>query len=73
MIFTRDFWRRAVELATRSAAQSATLALGAGQFNALTVDWATVAGFALGGAFLSFLTSLAATSFGDTDRPTFTD
>lgn len=58
-IFTRAFWVDACERAVKTAAQSAILAIGADQVNAVTVSWPEVGGFALGGAVLSLLTSLA--------------
>ena len=53
-----------LERASKTAAQSALLVLGADQINALSADWADVAGFALGGFVLSLLTSVATTGFG---------
>lgn len=73
MYFTRTFWNRTSELAVRSAAQSALLAIGADTLDAFTLDWVNVAGFALGGACLSVLTSLAGSLVGDPDRPTVVD
>lgn len=54
----------AVERATKTAAQSALLIIGADQLDALSADWRNVAGFALGGFVLSVLTSLASMPFG---------
>lgn len=59
-----------LERAVKSAAQAAILVFVAGQLadgqvNALTVDWSTVGGFALGGFVLSVLTSLATSGFGN--------
>lgn len=48
-----------VDRAVKTAAQAALLTLGADAVNAFTVDWADVAGMALGGAVLSLLTNLA--------------
>jgi len=39
----------------------------ADQFDAINADWATVGGFALGGAVLSLLKALAATNIGRSD------
>ena len=58
-LFTRTFWLDALERAVKTAAQSAVLVVGAGQVDALSADWLTVGGFALGGALLSVLTSMA--------------
>lgn len=68
-MFTKSFWKKAVERASKSAGQSALLAIGADQVNALSADWQTVAGFALGGAALSVLTSLASLKLGPGDDP----
>jgi hypothetical protein len=72
-MFTTKFWKRAAERAAKTAGQSAILAIGADQLNALSADWATVAGFALGGAVLSVLTSLASLKVGPADDPSTTD
>ena len=68
-MLTRTFWRRAIERAVKTAAQSAILVIGADQINALQVGWVDVGGFALGGAILSLLTSLASSRVGDGDDP----
>lgn len=61
---TSAFWKAAAERAAKTAAQSALLVLAAEQVNALTVGWTDVAGFALGGAVLSLLTSIASNGIG---------
>jgi hypothetical protein len=53
-----------LERATKTAAQSALLVLGADQINAMNAQWADVGGFAAGGFVLSVLTSLATSGFG---------
>lgn len=53
-----------LERATKSAAQSALLVLGADQINAIAVSWQEVGGFAAGGFLLSVLTSVATSGFG---------
>lgn len=72
-MFTRTFWRKTAERAAKSAGQSALLAVGADKVNALDADWATIAGFALGGAVLSILTSLASLRVGPADDPSVTE
>lgn len=57
-IWTAAFWKATAERAVSTAAQSALLAIGADQVNALTLDWPTLGGFAAGGAVLSLLKSL---------------
>ena len=71
-MFTKKFWKLAAERAAKSAGQSAILCLGADQVNALAADWVTVGGFALGGAALSLLTSLASLRSGPADDPSLT-
>lgn len=53
-----------LERASKTAAQSALLVLGADQVNVIAVDWADVVGFAGGGFLLSVLTSIATSGFG---------
>lgn len=57
-MFTRRFAEATLERALKTAAQSALIAFGADQFNAITADWATAGGFAAGGFVLSVLTSI---------------
>lgn len=71
-MFTKKFWKRTSERAVKTAGQAGALALvavGTDQVNALTADWLTVLGFALGGAALSVLTSLASLRVGPGDDP----
>ena len=65
-MFTVAFWKDAAERAVKTAGQAAVLAVGADTLaaNAFTVDWSTVAGFGLGGAALSLLTSAASIKVG---------
>lgn len=53
-----------LERATKTAAQSALLVLGADQLDAMHANWTDVAGFAAGGFVLSVLTSVASSGFG---------
>lgn len=68
-MFTTKFWKKATERAAKTAAQAALLVIGADQVNALTADWADVAGFALGGAVLSYLFSIVTSGAGPDDDP----
>lgn len=68
-MITKRYWQKVVERAVKTAAQSGLLYIGADQLNALEADWVGVGGFMLGGAFLSFLTSLATTPFGESEDP----
>ena len=72
-MLTKYFWFDAAERAIKTAAQSALLILGAEQLNALTVDWVGLLGYALGGALLSLLSSLASTRVGFPDSPSLVD
>ncbi len=66
-MFTVAFWRDAVERALKTAAQAVILGLSLGEgFNAFEVDWQLALGFAIGGAVLSLLTSIASNKLGNT-------
>lgn len=69
-MWTLEFWKATAELAVRGAASAALLVIGADQVNALTLNWAQVGGFALGGAFISVLFSLGSSAFGKPGTPT---
>jgi hypothetical protein len=77
-MFTLEFWKATFERAVKTAAQAAILAIiatgftGVEQVNAFTVDWVTVAGFALGGFILSGLFSLASGFVGNKGTPSLT-
>ncbi len=65
MMWSTIFWLEVLERAIKTCAQSAILALGASKaFNLFTLDWRNVIGFALGGALLSVLTSIASCNIG---------
>lgn len=66
-MFTKRFLRETVERAAKSAAGAVLLVLGAGQVNALAVDWATVGGFAGGAAVISACMSVASAKVGPSD------
>lgn len=77
-ITSKTFWKRTLELVLRGGAMGALLAVApdtteamqTGTLNAFSVNWTTVAGYALGGMALSLLFSLAAKSSGDPASPT---
>ena len=58
-MFTLAFWRATAERAISTAAQSALLIIGADQFNVVSVDWLTIAGFSAGGAALTVIKAMA--------------
>lgn len=69
-MFTRKFWKKATERAVKTAGQAAILALGgAASLDALHADWETVGSFALGGAILSYLTSVITGPIGPDNDP----
>lgn len=64
-IWTKAFWKASAERAAKTAGQSALLAIGADQVSAWSLDYLHVAGFAVGGALLSVLTSVASSKVGN--------
>jgi len=68
-MFTRLFWLKAIERAVKTAAQTAILAAGSDLIDVTVLDWQQVGAFALGGAVLSILTSIASAPFGPDDDP----
>ena len=69
-MFTRKFWKRATERATKTAAQAVVLGIGtAASFDALHADWEYLGSMALGGAILSYLTSVITSGAGPADDP----
>lgn len=76
-MLTKKFWRDAAERSVSTAAQAAILACGAdmaetGQLSVWAIDPMHVLGFALGGALLTLLKSLAASQVSDSDSAAFT-
>jgi hypothetical protein len=69
-LFTRSFWADTAERACKSAAQTPLLGLAlsdVGPVDAFGIDWKLAGGFAIGGAVLSVLTSVASAPIGQTD------
>lgn len=66
-MFNLTFWKDAAERAIKTAAQSAILAWGAGDqlLNLFTADLVIIGQFAVSGAVLSLLTSIASAPFSD--------
>ncbi len=64
-MWTLVFWKETADRGIKSAAQAVLLGLGLGEgLNAFDVDWRLALGFALGGTFLSVLTSMISAPFG---------
>jgi hypothetical protein len=80
-MFSKLFWIAASERAGKTFAQAAVLAiLGTGMMaasdvtvNAFTVDWLVVLGFAVGGAILSYLSSVISAPLGKNVGPSLAD
>lgn len=64
---TVRFWKETAERALKTAAQSALLVIGADQLDVVSADWAAIGSFAVGGAVLSVLTSVASRRLGSDD------
>ena len=63
-MFTKKFWIEASERALKTFAQFILVLGAAGTLNVFTVDWKTNIGLALGGALLSYATSLVSANIG---------
>ena len=63
-MFTKKFWMEATERALKTFAQFILVLGAAGTFNVFTVDWKTNIGLALGGALLSYATSIVSAELG---------
>lgn len=68
-IYSIQFWKDATERAVKTAAQTAATAFGGDVFHVWSADWKAIAGAAVGGLFLSYLTSLGSSGIGDTGSP----
>ena len=63
-MFTKKFWIEASERALKTFAQFILVLGAAGTLNVFTVDWKTNIGLALGGALLSYASSLVSANIG---------
>lgn len=68
-MFTRKFWREAIERAVKSGAQAFLLVCGAARVDWITFDWGMAGWAFLGGAVLSVATSLVSEPFGPSSSP----
>ena len=74
-MFTKRFWKLSAERAVKSAANGTLTGLAlsnSGPVNAFAIDWQLGAGFALSGAVISVLMSLASSPLSaDPTSPSF--
>lgn len=68
-MFSSSFWKQATERAIKTLAQFIITLGAAGAFNVLQIDWKTTLGLALGGALLSYATSIASAEISETKSP----
>jgi hypothetical protein len=67
------FWRQALERAVKTAAQFLLVFAGADAFSILEVDLVAAGGFALAGAAVSILTSVASAPFSAPNTPSLVE
>jgi hypothetical protein len=72
-MFTKKFWIEATERALKTFAQFILVLGAAGSFNVFNVDWQTNLGLALGGALLSYATSIVSAGIGDKGTPSLVE
>jgi hypothetical protein len=68
-MFNKVFWLEATERAIKTLAQFIVVLGAAGSLNVFTVDWQTNIGLALGGALLSYATSIVSAGVSKTHSP----
>lgn len=68
-MFNKVFWLEATERAVKTLAQFIIVLGSAGALNVFTVDWQTNIGLALGGALLSYATSIVSAGINKNDTP----
>ena len=69
-MFSKLFWRDAIERSVSTAAQAFIAVVGVGVFDVLQFDWVTAGSITLGAAALSVVKALAAAKFtNDTVSP----
>ena len=72
-MFTLHFWKSATERALKTFAQFILVLGGAGALNVFTIDWSQTLGLALGGALLSYATSIVSAGVKKEDSPSLVD
>lgn len=68
-MFTKDFWLQATERALKTFAQFVLVLVGSTAFNVFSVDWMQILGLSLGGAVLSYATSIVSAGINKKDTP----
>jgi hypothetical protein len=68
-MFTKTFWKQALERAIKTAAQAAIALLTVNGTGVLDVDWAALASISGLAAIASVLTSLVTAGVGEKDSP----
>lgn len=71
-MWTVQFWKNTAELVLRGAAIGAVTGMGGSALDAWHLNWATIGGMALSGGFLSLVTSLSSSQFGQKGSPLLT-
>ena len=64
-MFTKKFWVDATERALKTFAQFIVVLGAAGSLNVFTTDWEKTRGVAIGGAVLSYATSIVSAGIGN--------
>jgi len=68
-MFNKVFWMESTERAVKTLAQFIIILGSAGALNVFTVDWKTNLGLALGGALLSYATSIVSAGINKDHSP----
>ena len=69
MFTNKQFWLEASERALKTLAQFFIALTAADSFNIFSTDWQTVIGLSVGGALLSYATSILSYKVGKTGTP----
>lgn len=72
-MFTKKFWIESTERAVKTFAQFVLVLGAAGSINVFSVDWQTNLGLALGGALLSYATSIVSAGIGTKGTPSLVE
>jgi len=72
-MFTRQFWKAAVERAVKTVAQALIAVIAGASFDWFTADWQAIAGVSLTAGVLSILTSIASEGMGPKNSPSLVD